>query len=357
MTKKSLSALISAAVSVSVVIIAFSACNAAEPFKPVVLKYADTTPQNSWFGQQHQWWADQVEKRTEGKIKIRMFWMESLVKWKDMLRGVQTGVADLGWVSSTYHPSDLPYLMVIDNPFNFREDYFAPMLALFDTMENESHLKAELERENLISITPHISGHLVIGMRTCPNSIQDLKAKSIRSYGGASIKYLEYLGLNPIFMSFSDIYEAVDRRTVDGADITMVLGDAFKLYEVIKCLYLTKSGGAISSGTYMNLDLFRKFPKDIQDMFMKLRHEYGMRYAEGMKGLESQFYSEWQTKHRVRLKEPTPEERKIILEGGRISQEEMIKKLEKDGHTGARAVWNYYMAALNKYEAQRAGKK
>jgi hypothetical protein len=53
---------------------------AAEQFKPLTLKFADVVPRDSWFGKHRQWWANEVERRTEGKIKIQMFWMESLVK-------------------------------------------------------------------------------------------------------------------------------------------------------------------------------------------------------------------------------------------------------------------------------------
>ena len=83
--------------------------------------------------------------------------MESLVKWKDMLRGVQSGIADIGWGSSTYHPSNLPLFLMLDNPFSFRQDYVAALLALIDTTENEPNLRAEMERESIIMMGPHIS--------------------------------------------------------------------------------------------------------------------------------------------------------------------------------------------------------
>ena len=94
-------------------------CMAQEAFKPVTLKYADATPQKSWFGNHHKWWANEVEKRTRGRVKVQIFWMESLVKWKDMLPGVQSRMADLGWLSSTYHPSNLPLYIILDNVSTF----------------------------------------------------------------------------------------------------------------------------------------------------------------------------------------------------------------------------------------------
>ena len=35
--------------------------------KPIVMKLADFVPSGSFLGQEHQWWADEVEKRTQGR--------------------------------------------------------------------------------------------------------------------------------------------------------------------------------------------------------------------------------------------------------------------------------------------------
>ena len=356
--KKMYVLLIVAAWSLAFITPVFSTtCMAQEAFKPVTLKYADATPQQSWFGQQHQWWANEVEKRTGGKVKIQMFWMESLVKWKDMLPGVQSGIADLGWISSTYHPSNLPLYLMLDNPFAFRKDYFAAFLALIDTVDKEPNLKAEMERENIMLICPHISGLMQIGSKKPVESAKDLKGKTIRTYGGGRGEYLKSFGLNPIFMSYSDIYEALDRGTIDAAEMVMMLSQTYKHYEVTKYLYMTNAGGALASGIYINRKVFNKFPKDIQEMLIKLRLEYSERYAKGTQDLEVGFYREWETKHGIKIVYPSPGDQKALQEAGQKATEFILKQQESAGHTGARKVWDYYMTALKKYEDQMAGKK
>src|SRR5919198_177788 len=109
----------------------------AQELKPATLRMANTVSENSWFGRQHKWWAAEVEKRTQNKLKVQIFWNESLVKWKDALPGIQSGVADLAWVSSTYFPSQFPRYLMLDNLFNFGDDYVAAVLALIDTLDNE----------------------------------------------------------------------------------------------------------------------------------------------------------------------------------------------------------------------------
>ncbi|TMG76038.1 MAG: hypothetical protein E6H77_09185, partial [Betaproteobacteria bacterium] len=102
----------------------------AQQAKPQSLKMANVVPENSWFGRQHKWWVAEAEKRSADKLKVQIFWLESLAKWKDALPAIQSGVADLAWVSSTYFPSQFPGYLVLDNLFNFGDDYVAAVLAL-----------------------------------------------------------------------------------------------------------------------------------------------------------------------------------------------------------------------------------
>lgn len=342
------------ALGLTLTVFAFSTtCVSAQTFKPITLKFADAVTQGSWYGQQHQWWANEVEKRTGGRVKVQIFWMESLVKWKDMLQGIQSGIADLGWFSSTYNPSNVPLFLMLDNPLNCQPGhYVAAILAVNDTMDNQPDLRAELERENIIMVANHNSGMAQIGSKKCPNSLKDLKGKSIRSYGGGQIKTYENLGMNPTFISYSDIYEAIDRGTVDLSNIAVTLSDAFKHYEVMKCVYMTNGGAAIASGIFLNRKIFKKFPRDIQEIFLKLRTEYGIRYGKGVEDGETTVREKWTTKYGVTFKELSPEDRKIFQEASDKATEYLLKKQEADGHTAARKVWNYYLNALKKYEKQ-----
>ena len=163
--------------------------------------------------------------------------------------------------------------------------------------------------------------------------------------------------MNPIFMAYSDIYEAMDRGTVDISNIAVTLSDAFKHYEVMKCVYMTNGGVAIATGLFMNRDVFKKLPKDIQDILLNLRTEYGIRYGKGVEDGELTVRRAWETKHGVTFKEMSPEDQKIFVEASNKATEYLLKKQESDGHTAARKVWNYYLNALKKYEDQESKKK
>ena len=350
-------------IAVAALAAALASPGMAQELKPQTLKMANVVPEGSWFGRQHKWWVSEVEKRTGDKLKVQIFWLESLVKWKDALPGIQSGVADLAWVSSTYFPSEFPGYLMLDNLFNFGDDYVASILALIDTVDNEPNLKAELAKADIILLMPHISGHAPIGTKTQLKSIKELKGKSLRTYGGVRTIFYTNLGANPIFMSFSDMYEAMNRGTVDAlGDMAIVLSNAFKLYEVAKAVYSNAppgvhgNGGALASGFYMSQKKFNALPKDTQKMLLDLRREYGVRYAQTLMDDESAIRKEWQEKHGVKFYDPSPEDAKFILQAGNAANEQMFKKQEADGHKNVRQVWAYYLKARQKYEAERKKK-
>ncbi|MFZ9813557.1 MAG: TRAP transporter substrate-binding protein DctP, partial [Burkholderiaceae bacterium] len=207
---------------------------AQQDLQPQVWKMAIPVGEKSWFGEMHKWWGSEVEKRSGGKITVRYFWSDSLVKWADALPGIQSGIADLAWVSSTYFPAKFPNYMTLDQIFNFGDDYVAALKAAIDTMENQPDLKAEIAREEIVFLMPHISGHAPVGTKQPLKSVKELKGKSLRTYGGARVDFYKTLEANPIFMPFGDMYNAIDRGTIDAlGDMAILLSNAFKLNEVV----------------------------------------------------------------------------------------------------------------------------
>jgi TRAP-type transport system periplasmic protein len=343
---------------------AFALSGSAAELKPATLRMANTVAENSWFGAHHKWWAGEVEKRTGGKLKVQIFWLESLVKWKDALPGIQSGIADLAWVSSTYFPAQLPHYLMLDNMFNFGDDYVAGLLALIDTVDNEPNLKAELAKQDIILLAPHISGHAPIGTRQALKSVRELKGKSLRTYGGVRTDFYTALGANPIFMSFSDMYEAMNRGTIDAlGDMAVVLSNAFKLQEVVKFVHASNppgvhgNGGSLASGFYMSRKKFDALPKDTQQMLIALRREYAIRYAQALMNDEEAIRNEWRKKSGVTFVDASPEDQKFILEAGNNANEQILRKQEAQGHKGVREVWTYYQKARAKHETERASAK
>jgi len=338
-------------------LIATQSSFAAESSQPINMKVSLFFAQGSWMGKQYQSWADELTRRTNGRVKADMFWMDSLVKQQDMLPGLKAKMTDAGYLSQTYFPSNFPLLMMVDNFGNTTKDYGAAVLAVLDTEENEPNLKAELEKEGVVPIAPYFGGvgHLAVGKRV--NSFSDIKGKTIRTFGGTGLNYFKALGMNPIFMPYTDIYEAVSRGTIDGFQMVLPLSDAFKHYEVVKNIACISMGAPVGPAIMMRRDLFLSLPADVQNIILDLRKEFGVRYADSVKNdFESVAYHRWVFEHNVTLLTLTPEERAFNAKAIETANDLMVKEQEGKGHKAAGKVWDYYMKALKKYTDERAKK-
>lgn len=328
-------------------------CIAAEPFKPKVLKLAASTPETSFFAQHVKWWIGEIEKRTEGRIKIQAFFMESLVKAKDMLPAIQSAYADIGYVIAIYFPSYFPQYTLLDHFNNCYQDYRAPLMASIDTAEKEPNIKAELEKQKIFLLIPYMSGFTFTGAKEPIKSVTEFRGKTIRTAGAGRAQFYANLGATPVPLTGPDTYEALSRGTVwatgDNGPSLIV---SYKLYEIGKYWHMTNQGVPAAAGYYMNPDTFRKLPEDIQDIFIKLRREYAERFGKSLMDYEKDFMRDLEAKHGCKFIAASPEDKKIIFEAGEKANEKMIKQAESDGYPAARQVVKFYRDALEKYEAQ-----
>ena len=345
-----------AAAAIAVSSFAFNAT--AQELQQQTWKVAVPTGERSWFGGLHKWWGSEVEKRSEGKIKIQFFWSDSLVKWGDALPGIQSGVADMAWISSSYHPAQLPNYMALDHMFNYGEDYVAAVKAALDAMDNQPDLKAELAKNDIVPMMSHISGLAPVGTKTPLSNMDVLKGKTLRTYGGARTEFYKGLGWNPVFMVFPDMYPAMDRGTIDAmGELVFLLSDVFKLNEVIKNVHMMNppgikgNGGVVGSAFFMYGKKFRALPPATQKMLVDLRNEYGVRYATELMKAEEQIKKKWADNNKITFAYSTPADEQRIAQAGTAANELYFKKLEGEGATNVRKVVAYYTDSRKKLEA------
>src|SRR3974377_1334841 len=66
--------------------------------KPLVLRIAEMSPPAGTRAEFLKKACKEVETLTEGRVKIEIYWSESLVKVKEMPRAIQRGLCDIAWV-------------------------------------------------------------------------------------------------------------------------------------------------------------------------------------------------------------------------------------------------------------------
>ena len=81
--------------------------HAASP-APLALKIASARPNSDVQLKSIEWWASEVEKRTNGEVEFSFFWSGSLTKAGEELEAVRSGPLQFSPVAVGDYPSKLP---------------------------------------------------------------------------------------------------------------------------------------------------------------------------------------------------------------------------------------------------------
>ena len=73
----------------------------------IKLTLADNTPPTGLRGEAVKLFLEEIEKHTNGRVQIDVFWAESLLKGKEILKGVKDGIVDIGFINTAYYPGQL----------------------------------------------------------------------------------------------------------------------------------------------------------------------------------------------------------------------------------------------------------
>ena len=91
----------------------------AAPAADITLTYAFFAPAGTFPGRQMQHWADELTKRTNGKVAVKTFPGGTLLGAREMYDGVSKGVADIGLGAPSYDPGRFPLTSGVSLPLGF----------------------------------------------------------------------------------------------------------------------------------------------------------------------------------------------------------------------------------------------
>ena len=232
----------------------------------ITLKYANFPPATTFPCVQMERWAKEVEKRTNGKVKVQTFPGGTLLPAKNIFDGVISGMADIGNFAMSYQPGRFPISEAVDLPVGFANARVAS-LVLFDLIEKYN--AKEFEKVKVLTLFTCPPANLMTSKPV--KSLKDLKGMEIR-VSGTSVDVLKNLGGSGIAMPQSDTPEALQKGVVKGNFSSMeVLKDfnyaAYTPYVTLVNLQV------VSFAVVMNKDKWNALPADVKKIFDDMRRE------------------------------------------------------------------------------------
>ena len=207
-------------------ITAYSAAACAE--EPMQLRYGEPGPADaSIHTDLVAPWAAKVNQESGGTLDVKVFVGYSLVNMLNTLDRVSDGVADLAFCILGPVSSQFPKTLVATLPFESENAHEAG-LAL-QRLYDKGIIADEWKKVKPIAfgVFANLSYHTLPPVKT----LADLKGMKISVQGRISSQTLEALGGTPISLPINEVYEALQRSTVQGTAIGWPAAVAFKLTE------------------------------------------------------------------------------------------------------------------------------
>ncbi len=173
-----------------------------------------------------QHWADDVEKRTNGKVSFEFYYGGTLTKGPQAYEGVVQGISDAAAAATGWNAGTFPLTRVTDIPLGWTSSRQASLVS-WDYYQ-KFHPK-EWDDVHLLFLYTDAIGNL--HTKTPVRSIDDLKGMQIRGTG-SDVPLIEALGGTPVGMPWGEVYLSLQRGIVQGMISNYASFQAAKLAEV-----------------------------------------------------------------------------------------------------------------------------
>ncbi len=162
-------------------------------------------------------WAKIVDKLSNGDLKAKVFTGTVLLPPRSGLSGVHDGIAAVGYHAATYTPAELPITNAIQEMgFNY-SDPLVMIAAATDFNMNNPDAQAQWEKAGVVFGGGYSTPSYNLMCRTPVKSLEDIKGKRLRTAGAAMSRWVESVGAVPVNVPSSEMYQGVEKGTLDCA--------------------------------------------------------------------------------------------------------------------------------------------
>lgn len=219
------------------------------------------------------WWADEIEARTNGRVKVEFFYQESLVPATDILFAAGSGRIELGYTANAYHPSELPLSAAAGIPFSTKNAE-AQVAAFTRMYEENEDFRNEWTSKGVEVLHFHVVTSNIMGTNEPVESLDWFQGKQVRSIGLAT-QAISAAGASPISISVAEVYESMQRGLLDAySSVTFEVFTDLGLHEVSNRITDFGLGTSILVATVVNADYWNSMPEDLRAIIREVDAEF-----------------------------------------------------------------------------------
>lgn len=215
------------------------------------------------FGELYQGLAADIERLSDGRIKVQVLFSGEGVGTSGMLSAAKSGLITMAASFQSMHAGELPAGVVeIGLPGGTSDT--DELYSLFHDKGWDKILTAAYGSYGLKWLEPYMQPPVYILTKKPINSIEDFKGLKIRA-PGAYGKFLRNLGASPVSLAWSEIYTSLATGVIDGSiGSNMIDHRDGNHVEVAKYMYKLPLAGAQVLSLVVNQRAWDKLDDDLK---------------------------------------------------------------------------------------------
>jgi len=295
--------------------------------KQIVLRYATQLPATHMLTKADMRMAKMIEERTKGRVKVEVYPAGQLFKDRELIKAVMNGAIEMGITNSALMAGTVPLFDVFEMPFIYRG--WNDLLKVWNG-EPGAMMRMQLERTGMKALGFGAYGdNFDICSRKPLIKVEGFKGAKLRANTAPGADVMMALGASPVYFSSGEVYEALQRKMIDGASSGVSTIVERKWFEVTEYVTLTWCGYALWP-IFINTNFLNSLPKNIQHIIIEAVQE-NQKYTISTAERSDREYAEL-LKKKVKVHELTASELKAWKDAGlRYAVDKWLKKSGEDG--------------------------
>ena len=220
------------------------------------------------YGKTAQYIADEIKKRSNGRLEIELNYGGALgYKAAEMLEATSEGLVDGGDLSLPHIAGSEPLGNFGSLPFLHQgyDEYWNWL----DTLLRPRLSEVFQEKWDVVPIGAFTFGSMYLLWDQQLESVDQMEGERFRVFGDINIELFERLGSNVIYLPVEELQTALERNMIDGMPNSNSLIEQLEVWEYYD--YRNDMGAVIGSSLFVvNKSAFDALPDDLQQIVLEV---------------------------------------------------------------------------------------
>ncbi|HNT67922.1 MAG TPA: TRAP transporter substrate-binding protein DctP [Syntrophorhabdaceae bacterium] len=294
--------------------------------KQIIIRYVTQLPTTHLLTQADYRMAKMIEERTKGRVKVEVYPGGQLYKGMELLKGIMTGAVEMGIMYNAIFTGPIPLFDIFDIPFLFNN--YNEVTALWRS-EVGDKIRSQMEKIGIKGIAYSAYGE---SFSMCSHKplikVSDFKGMKIRCNTNMGADTIKEFGASPVLFAAGEVYEALQRKTIDAASSGPTTIKERKWYELTQNVTVAWASYSVWP-VMVNLKFWNSLPKDIQQVLLDVGKDHEAYVLQ--KTTETDLETVKFLKGKVKVYELTPADRKAWAAYTKPVIDKLLKRTGSDG--------------------------